>query len=469
MDFLPVFLDLRGKRCLVVGGGAVAERKTSMLLRAGAAVEVVAPTIGEALTARAAAGEVAVTRRGFEPGDVAGALLVVAATGEHALNRRIAAAASAAGVYVNAVDQPDDSTLIMPSVVDRSPVVIAIGTGGNAPVLARLLRARLETLIPPAYGELARLLGSLRGRVKAAIPEQRARRAFWESILDGPAPELFFAGRREQALAAIETRLADPDAVTAPRGEVYLVGTGPGDPDLLTFRALRLMQVADVIVHDRLVSDAILDLCRRDAHRIYVGKAKSRHAVSQEDINSLLVNEARAGRRVARLKGGDPFMFGRGGEEIDTLAAAGIDFQVVPGITAALGCAAYAGIPLTHRDLAHSCVFVTGHQRDGRLDLDWSALTAARQTVVVYMGLTALPALCAGLVSHGMPATTPAAIVERATTSRQRVITGDLDSLPGRAVAAGCESPATVIIGAVVTLHDKLAWFDTGHARPAAG
>jgi len=464
MDYLPVFLDLRGRRCLVVGGGAVAERKIETLLRAGARVEVVAPEVNDALAALEKGGAIRVIAREFVAQDVNGAVFIIAATAHRATNQAISVAANKAGVYVNVVDQPQDSSAIMPSIVDRSPVVIAIGTGGSAPVLARMLRAKIESMIPPSYGDLARLLGTLRERVKKAVPEQAKRRRFWESVLDGPIAELLLVGRRDQALAKIEDLLTRPDKSAPLRGEVYLIGTGPGDPDLLTFRALRLMQHADVIVHDRLVSDAILDLCRRDAQRIYVGKAKAEHAMEQADINSLLLQQARNGKRVARLKGGDPFIFGRGGEEIGELAAAGVDFQVVPGITAALGCAAYAGIPLTHRDYAQSCVFVTGHQKDGQVRLNWNALVQPFQTVVVYMGLSSLGELCSQLIAHGLAPTTPAAAIERATTGAQRVVTDDVVSLASAVAAAAYTGPATIIIGDVVRLRDQLQWFERNGA-----
>ena len=458
MDYLPVFLALRGRPCLVVGGGSVAARKIALLLRAQATITVLARRAGSEVARLAAEGRLILHERTFESADVSGYAFVIAATDDAAVNAEIARAADAQGILVNVVDQPADSTAIMPSIVDRSPVVVAIGTGGKAPVLARMLRARLESLIPPAYGELASLLGGLRERVKAALPDATARRRFWEDVLDGPIAELFFAGRRAQATAAIETLLTSSKTAPRRRGEVYLIGTGPGDPDLLTFRALRLMQLADVIVHDRLVGDDILELCRRDADRIYVGKARSRHAVRQEDINTLLAREASAGRRVARLKGGDPFTFGRGGEEIEHLTEAGIDFQVVPGITAALGCAAYAGIPLTHRDHAHACLFVTAHLKDGELMLDWASLVRPRQTLVVYMGMSGLPALVDGLLAAGMADEMPVAIVERGTTSAQRVLSATLVTLASRAAAEDYGSPAIIIIGSVVRLRDKLRW-----------
>ena len=460
MDFLPIFLTLRARRCVVVGGGHVAERKLALLLRAGAQVEVIAPQPSEELERLATAGDITVSKREFEAADVCGAALVIAATDDAVVNEKVAAAAEQAGVLVNVVDQPGVGNVVMPSIVDRSPVIIAIGTGGNAPVLARMLRAKLESLIPQAYGELASLLGSLRERVRAAVPDGVARRRFWERTLDGPAAELMFAGRRADAVESIERGLAQADHERALQGEVYLIGTGPGDPDLLTFRALRLMQNADVVVYDRLVGDTIVDLCRRDAERIFVGKSRDRHALPQAEINHLLIRLARAGKRAARLKGGDPFVFGRGGEEIEELAGAGVAFQVVPGITAALGCAAYAGIPLTHRDLAHSCVFVTGHHREDGGEPDWAGLVRPQQTLVFYMGAASLSRICARLIAAGMDSTTPAAVVERGTTLAQRVVTGTVATLPEAVTTADCKPPLLIIVGAVVGLRERLKWFE---------
>ncbi len=460
MDFLPLFLDIRARRCVIVGGGPIAARKVALVLAAGARIEVIAPAVEAELRALADSGQLVLTEREFVESDVTGAMLVIAATGTTAVNARIAATARAAGILVNVVDQPAECTVIMPSIIDRSPVVIAIGTAGTAPVLARMLRAKLESMIPQAYGELARVLGSLRGRVRLALPEARSRRHFWERVLESPAVELLFAGRRAQALRAIEDMLSDAASAAGPRGEVYLIGCGPGDPDLLTFRALRLMQHADVVVYDRLVGTEIVDLCRRDAERIYVGKSSQRQALSQAGINELLVNLARAGKRTARLKGGDPFLFGRGGEEIEHLAAAGIHFQIVPGVTAALGCAAYAGIPLTHRDLAHSCVFVTGHRQAGGGELDWPALVRPRQTVVVYMGVAALGPLCEQLQKHGMHPDLPAALIERGTTAAQRVVTATVSTLADAATRASIEPPALAIIGEVVRLREQMQWYE---------
>jgi uroporphyrin-III C-methyltransferase/precorrin-2 dehydrogenase/sirohydrochlorin ferrochelatase len=441
MDYLPIFLDLREQPCLVVGGGEAAARKCALLRRAGAQVTTTAHFREEELERYA---------------------LVIAAAGDEAVNRRVAAAAKARRIPVNVVDRPALCSFILPAIVDRAPIVVAVSSGGASPVLARLLRARLESLIPAGYGRLAALAGAFRDRVKARFPPAERRR-FWERVLQGPIAELAFSGRDAEAREALQAALEDTRLAFG-GGEVSLIGAGPGDPDLLTFRALRLMQQADVVVYDRLVSQPVLDLVRLEAERIYAGKERARHALPQEDINHLLVRLAREGRRVVRLKGGDPFIFGRGGEEIDTLAAEGIPFQVVPGITAASGCASYAGIPLTHRDCAQSVVFVTGHMQNGSMDLNWKALAQPRQTVVFYMGLLGLDLLCRELVAHGMPATMPAALVEQGTTPRQRVLSGTLATLPGIVQRSDVRAPTLIIIGEVVRLRDRLRWFEGAQA-----
>ncbi|NIV76143.1 MAG: uroporphyrinogen-III C-methyltransferase [Gammaproteobacteria bacterium] len=462
MDYLPVFFKLAGKRCLVVGGGEVAARKAELLLRAGATLEVVAPTAGPALDALCDryGQRIRHTVREFLPSDLDDCGLAVAATDDEAVNREVSAQAQARAVPVNVVDRPELCSFIVPSIIDRSPVLVAVSTGGASPVLARLIRARLEALIPAGFGRLATIAHTFRERVKERIAEPNARRAFWERVLTGPIAEMVFAGRERAAHEALASALEQGPEERGPVGEVYLVGAGPGDPDLLTNRALRLMQQADVIVYDRLVSAGVLDLARRDARRIYAGKERDRHVLPQEDINDLLVRLAREGQRVVRLKGGDPFIFGRGGEEIETLAEQGIPFQIVPGITAASGCAAYAGIPLTHRDHAQACVFVTGHLKDGTVNLDWEFLVRPHQTVVIYMGLVGLPTVCRELVRHGMPAATPAALVEQGTTRAQRVFTGTLQTLPELVRAGGARAPTLIIVGEVVKLHRNLAWFE---------
>jgi len=459
VEFLPIFLDIKDRPCLVVGGGSVAARKVALLRKAGGAVRVVAPELGRELAKLAGAGNIEHRLGEFEPADLNGQVLVIAATDREAVNRQVSELARERGIPVNVVDQPGLCGFIMPSIIDRSPVQVAISTGGASPVLARLLRARLETYIPAAYGRLARLVDSFRDQVKRRFRNTEQRRHFWEQTLEGRVAELLFAGKEGAARAALQAAVdgVDPEQ---PTGEVYLVGAGPGDPDLLTFRALRLMQQADVVVYDRLVAAPILELVRRDAEMVYAGKERNNHALPQEDINQLLVRLAREGKRVLRLKGGDPFIFGRGGEEIATLMDEGIPFQVVPGITAAAGCASYAGIPLTHRDHAQSCVFVTGHLKDGSVDLNWPALAQPNQTVVFYMGLHGVRQICKQLVAHGLAASTPAALVEQGTTQNQQVYAGTLDTLPALVGRHDIKPPTLIIVGSVVSLHDKLAWFE---------
>ncbi|MDR2877681.1 MAG: siroheme synthase CysG [Chromatiales bacterium] len=464
MDFLPIFLDIRARDCLVVGGGAVAARKAALLRRAGGKVTVIAPELCAELATAVDAGELAVCARNFVAADVAGFRLVVAATDDAAINHEVAAAADAASVPVNVVDDPARCTFIFPSIVDRSPLLVAVSTSGAAPVLARSLRARLETLIPAGYGRLAEFLRRMRPEVKTKLAVG-ARRRFYEDLLEGSIPELVMSGREDDAAAALQRDLqaaVDESTHSSRIGQVSLIGAGPGDPDLLTFRALRLMQRADVVLYDRLVSSSILDLVRRDATRIYVGKKRDYHTVRQEEINELLVSLAREGKHVVRLKGGDPFIFGRGGEEIATLAAHGIAFQVVPGITAANGCAAYAGIPLTHRDHAHSVLFVAGHLRNGTVDIDWPALVRPAQTVVIYMGLSALELICQELIRHGARADMPVALIEQGTRPSQRVLIDTLQNLPTRVTGSEVHAPTLLIIGEVVGLHRQLAWFRGG-------
>ena len=460
MDYLPVFLKIKGRPCLLVGGGEIAARKADLLLRAGAELTVVAPEIGPGVAGLKETGVIVHKQRAFSPEDLQGQALVVAATDDAALNRQVSDLAQKSALPVNVVDQVNLCSFIMPSIVDRSPVIVAVSTGGASPVLARLMRARLETLIPAAFGQLASLASEFREQVKQHFEEPARRRLFWEQVLDGPIAEMMFAGRAGAARRALRDELAAGVESLPLTGEVYLVGAGPGDPDLLTSRAIRLMQRADVIVHDRLVSDAVLRLTRRDAQRIYAGKERSRHMLPQESINQLLVRLAKEGKRVLRLKGGDPFIFGRGGEEIDSLAEEGIPFQIVPGITAASGCAAYAGIPLTHRDYAQSCVFVTGHLKDGGINLDWDALAKPQQTIVVYMGLVGLPLICQELIKRGLPENLPAALIEQGTTPHQRIFAGTLTTLPEIVEGADVHAPTLTIIGEVVKLHGKLEWFE---------
>jgi uroporphyrin-III C-methyltransferase/precorrin-2 dehydrogenase/sirohydrochlorin ferrochelatase len=454
MDFLPVFHNVKGKLCLVVGGGEVAKRKAGVLLEAGAKVRVVAPEIEPELVNREG---VECIVAAFATEHLDDVTLAIAATNERSVNKQVSELAQARNIAVNVVDDPELCTFIMPAILDRSPLMVAFSSGGASPVLTRMMRGKLETLIPQNYSRLAAFAERFRSLVKQHVTNPVKRRIFWENALEGVVAEKVLAGDEASAEAMLQQMLADEDNIQ--RGEVYLVGAGPGDPDLLTFRALRLMQKADVVVYDNLVSKPIVEMTRRDAQRIYVGKKRDNHTLPQEEINVLLVRLAKQGKRVLRLKGGDPFIFGRGGEEIETLAAEGIPFQVVPGITAASGVASYAGIPLTHRDHAQSCVFVTGHLKDGTMNLDWVQLARPKQTVVVYMGLHGLGTLCVELIKHGMPDTTPIAIVQQGTTPNQRVFTGTLATLPGIAKREKPQAPTLIIVGGVVTLRDKLAWF----------
>jgi len=468
---LPVFLRVAGRPCLVVGGGVVAARKLPALARAGARVTVIAPDLHPDLVAVLRSCGAVHRQREFRDSDIEDQALVVAATGSVAVNDRVAALADARRIPVNVVNHPGTGTVVFPSVVHRDPVTIAVSTGGRSPALARWLRRHLETVIPDRFGDLADLIAAYRERVRRRYTDFGERRRFWERALHGPLSDCLFHNQPDKAARVLDGLLeAGPDQPAV--GEVYLVGAGPGDPDLLTFRALRLIQQADIVLYDRLVSQPILDMIPESARVVYVGKARSDHSVPQEEINERLVQYALEGNRVLRLKGGDPFIFGRGGEEIDGLARRRVPFQVVPGITAASGCAAYAGIPLTHRDHAQSCIFVTGHTRDGSLDLSWEALVQPRQTVVVYMGLTGLETLCRELIRHGMAADTPAALVAQGTTPEQRVVAASLQRLPAVVAGASVQPPTLVIIGRVVDLKDRLAWFgETGDidARAAAG
>ena len=459
MISFPIFAVLENQPCLVVGGGEVAYRKVSLLLRAHASVTIVAPVICPQIETLKQDKRISHIERKFEDRDICAKFLVITATNDAITNRRVSQLATENTIPVNVVDQPELCTFTIPSIVDRSPVIIAVSTGGASPVLARLLRARLETLIPTAYGKLAALVNDFRQEVKQNFPDVGSRRRFWENVLQGPIAEMLLSGKEKASRDALAqaARSAQPNQS---QGEVYLVGAGPGDPDLLTFRALRLMQQADVVLYDRLVSQEILDLTRRDAERVYVGKERSNHTLPQPAINEQLAGFAKEGKRTLRLKGGDPFIFGRGGEEIGELAKEGIPFQIVPGITAASGCASYAGIPLTHRDYAQSCIFVTGNLKDGSIELNWDTLAQPKQTVVIYMGLVGLPVICRELINHGVDENMPIALIEQGTTPNQRIFTGTLASLPAIIEEATVRAPTLLIIGEVVHLHETLSWFE---------
>jgi len=460
MDFLPIFLNLQHKSALVAGDGDALAQCARLLLDAGA--NVAAWCDQNALEIGDGAARIQFHRGTLQASDLDGVRVVLLCYDDDEENARIAALADARGVPVNVHMHPRLSSFIVPSIIDRSPVLAAVSTGAVSPSLARVVRARLEMMLPNSYGALARLAGHFTAAVRERLREPAARRRFWEHVFDGPIAEMVHAGRDDEAYRALQRAIQSVhEGHAQSQGEVYLVGAGPGDPDLLTFRALRLVQRADVVIYDRLVSAQVLALARPDARRIYAGKARNQHTIRQENINQLLVRLAKEGKRVLRLKGGDPFTFGRGGEEIETLAAQGVPFQVVPGITAAAGCAAYAGIPLTHRDFSQACVFVTGHLRDGSVDLNWRMLAQPQQTVVIYMGLHGLPIICEQLIAHGLPEDTPAALIQQGTTRHQQVYTATLRTLDKVvARAGGAKAPTLIVIGEVVRLRDKLNWFN---------
>jgi uroporphyrin-III C-methyltransferase/precorrin-2 dehydrogenase/sirohydrochlorin ferrochelatase len=474
MDQLPVFFNLTDRWAAVLGGGVAAARKAEVAMRAGARVRVFAEQFCEEFDELTP--KTHLTRVPHEPRaqDLESCALLYCAAADIEQNRRARLLARAAHIPCNVVDMPELCDFTMPSIVDRSPVVIAISTAGTSPILGRMIKARLETLLPAAYGRVAAFVGRYRKKVVSKLKDFDGRRRFWEQILEGPVVDLVLAGHQAEAIAEFDSQLdaAARGAEYRQQGEVYLVGAGPGDPDLLTFKALRLMQRADVVLYDRLIGKGILNLVRRDAERIYVGKLPQEHTVPQPEISRMLLRLAQEGKRVLRLKGGDPFVFGRGGEEIELLAEAGIPFQVVPGITAASGCAAYAGIPLTHRDHAQACIFITGHSKDGQIDLDWKLLLQPRQTVAVYMGLAHLAELTRAFIGKGVAPSLPVALIDNGTRPNQQVLTATLDTIAEKAAKAGVKGPAILIIGSVVRLREKLDWYvpeeQAREATPAA-
>ena len=458
MKYFPLFVDINNRHCLVIGGGPVANRKVKSLLNSGAIVTLISPVITAEIKTLADASKISVFLREYQHSDLVRAFLVIAATNDSDINTLIANQSNDANILVNVADKPDSGSFIFPSVVDRSPVTVAISTGGASPVFARQLRMRLDSMIPKGSGALAAITEEYREKVKHTFTDLEQRKEFWETALNGVFAEYIYAGNETQARNWLDDQLAK--GVSSATGEVYLVGAGPGDPDLLTFKAVRLMQQADVMVYDRLVSKAILDMANKEAERLYVGKEKSNHAVPQNNINQILVDLAKQGKRVLRLKGGDPFIFGRGGEEIEKLTENNIPFQVVPAVTAASGCSAYAGIPLTHRDYAQSVTFATGHLRDGTVNLNWQQLTQKNHTIVFYMGLSGINVISEKLQEHGMSPDMPAALVEQGTTSNQRVHIGTVATLPQLVKDSGVRAPTLTIIGEVVKLHDKLSWYE---------
>jgi uroporphyrin-III C-methyltransferase/precorrin-2 dehydrogenase/sirohydrochlorin ferrochelatase len=454
VDHLPIFCQLRGRACLLVGGGDVAERKARLLLDAGAQLTVNALTFIPQFTAWAAEGMLTLVEGEFSETLLDECWLAIAATDNDAVNQRVSDAAEARRIFCNVVDAPKEASFIMPSIIDRSPLMVAISSGGTSPVLARLLREKLESLLPQHLGHVAKFAGQLRSRVKRHFATMSERRRFWEKLFVNDRLAQSLANQNMVAVESITEQMLNEPLDN--RGEVVLVGAGPGDAGLLTLKGLQQIQQADVVVYDRLVSDEIMNLVRRDADRVFVGKRAGYHCVPQEEINQILLREAQSGKRVVRLKGGDPFIFGRGGEELETLCHAGIPFSVVPGITAASGCSAYSGIPLTHRDYAQSVRLVTGHLKTGG-ELDWANLAAEKQTLVFYMGLNQAAAIQEQLIAHGMQADMPVALVENGTSVQQRVVSGTLSQLGE--LAQQVKSPSLIIVGRVVALRDKLKWF----------
>ncbi|MEC9407943.1 MAG: siroheme synthase CysG [Pseudomonadota bacterium] len=460
MQYFPVFLDMASAKVLIVGGGVVAERKWRLLAKTPARVEIIAPELTAALREAADTGVIDWQARAFVATDVGDQRLVIAATADPEVNHAVAHAARRASIPVNVVDDRAACTAITPAIVERGELVVAISSQGAMPVLARRVRERIEQALPQGLGAFIATAGRYRDRVRAQLAPERVR-GFWERLVDGLWREGFAESDARLAQRIDAALERSGDGAATPPGRVTLVGGGPGDPGLLTLRALRRLQDADVVLFDRLVNQALLDLVRRDAERIHVGKRRDRHTVPQSDINALMIEHARAGKQVVRLKGGDPFIFGRGGEEIADVAAAGLQVEVVPGITAAAGCAAYAGIPLTHRDHAQSCMLVTGHRKaNGVLELPWTAMAAPQQTLVVYMGLATLGELSQRLIEHGLAPDHPCAMVEAGTLQTQRVVTGTLATIQQSVTVAELTGPALLIVGTVVTLRQDLAWFD---------
>ncbi|WOZ79704.1 siroheme synthase CysG [Kosakonia sacchari] len=464
MDYLPLFAAVKDRPVLVIGGGEIAARKIAFLRRAGAHVQVVAQRLEPQLQQLADAQSIHWLATEFDESQLDAVFLVIAATNDSALNRRVFDAANARHRLVNVVDDQPLCSFIFPSIVDRSPLLVAISSGGNAPVLARLLREKIEALLPGNLGRMAEVAGRWRTRIKAFRRTTDERRRFWETAFRGRFASLMAAGDEPAAEKALEAELAQPGSGG---GEIILVGAGPGDAGLLTLRGLQVIQQADVVFYDHLVSDAVLELVRRDAEKICVGKRAGSHAVAQHDTNRMLVDAAREGKTVVRLKGGDPFIFGRGGEELQAAAVAGIPFQVVPGVTAASGATAYAGIPLTHRDFAQSVTFVTGHYKADSAPFDWSQLAQSRQTLAIYMGTMKAAEISEQLITHGRDKTTPVAVISRGTRVDQHVATGTLEQLEELAKAA--PMPALLVVGEVVGLHRELAWFRHTTATEAFG
>jgi uroporphyrin-III C-methyltransferase/precorrin-2 dehydrogenase/sirohydrochlorin ferrochelatase len=459
MEYLPVGWRVRQQWVLIAGGGEAALGVARRLHDAGACLRVVALAVNEELAWLTAQSGGMVIQREYARVDLDDMVLAVGADDDAALNQALATDAADKGCPVHVVERPELSSLDFPALIDRDPLLIGVHTGEAGPVLREWIRAQIESWLPARWGGVARLPGEFRERLAEKLPERSARQRFWRRVLHSPVVEQILAGQESSARQQLEAAVDAADASTLSGGEVYLVGAGPGDPDLMTFRGLRLLQKADIVLHDRLIPDEILAFARDGAEKLYVGKARDTHSLPQANINDLLVHYARQGFNVCRLKGGDPFIFGRGGEELEKVAEAGIDFQVVPGITAASGCSTYAGIPLTHRDHAQSVRFVTGHRKQGGAELDWAALIQPAETLVFYMGLVSLPDIADGLIRNGMDAATPAALVSRGTLDTQDVVVGTLGDLPDEVARREVHAPTVIIVGDVVELYPRYQWF----------
>lgn len=459
MKYLPLFFNVANKRCLIVGGGKVGTRRARAMRDAGAIVDLCSIAATQESRQIVAASGGSLMLAAWQPDTLKdNTAFIIAATNDNQVNRNIAAQARQLGIAVNVASDMALCDFVLPMVIDRAPITIAVSSGSASPILARLLGQRIDSLIPAGYGKLATLVSKYRTLVRQTLIQPGQRKLFWQKVLTGSVAETIFSGNQQNAEALFKQTLQQP--LRCPKmGEVYLIGAGPGDPDLLTFRAFRLLQQAEVVLYDRLVSDKILAQINSDAEMVYVGKRRAEHALPQPAISRMLVDYALQGKVVARLKGGDPFIFGRGGEEIELLAQHRIAFQVVPGITAAAGCASYSGIPLTHRDHAQSVRFVTGQLQDGSVDLPWQQLVAPGQTLVIYMGLVGLPIISANLIRHGLAPDTPAAMIEQGTTLNQKVHCSTIQALPVLIKTRSVQPPTLLIIGSVVSLHNSLNWF----------
>ncbi|MEC7885867.1 MAG: siroheme synthase CysG [Pseudomonadota bacterium] len=460
MSYLPLFIKADQKKCLIIGGGEVVSRKLPSLIKANLRITIVSPSINDDIKLQIKQNkDIKHISREFEKSDISDQFIIIVASSDNKVNIEATKIAKHKKILVNMAEDAKEGDTLLPSIVDRDPIKIAISSGSASPILTRLLKNKLETLIPFYFSDLANIMMEYRSKVKERFKKILDRRTFWENFLEGPISEMVLSGQEEKARDALDEALKNKNEQKK-MGEVYLVGSGPGDPELLSFKALRLMQKADVVVYDRLVSEPIMNLIRKEAKKIYVGKQKADHSMPQESINELLARLAMEGKKVLRLKGGDPFIFGRGGEEIESLINDNIPFQIVPGITAASGCSSYAGIPLTHRDYSQACVFVTGHLKDGTVNLNWNMLAHEKQTLVFYMGLHGSKVICSELIKHGLDKDTPAALITQGTTKKQKVYLSDLENLPDMIMSNKIEPPTLLIIGKIVNLHKKLRWFN---------